>query len=271
MNTVNNLQIFNYQDNEVSFKDYEGQVYINATEMARPFSKRPAKWLELPSTQSFLTSLSDVRKSDITNLIETIKGNFTDGRTQGTWMHEDVAIEFARWLNPRFAIWCNDRIKELLTHGITATEDVMLYILSDPSNAIKLLTALQEERKQKEMLVAQNELQSEQLKLSAPKVQYVDSVLQSNSTYTFTQIAKELDLSSANALTKRLKESGVIYRQSGQWMIASKYSGKGFTKTRTHQFVKSDGTSGTNTITVWTEKGREFIHKLINQKLHSYA
>lgn len=30
-------------------------------------------------------------------------------------MHEDVALEFARWLSPKFAIWCSDRIKELLT------------------------------------------------------------------------------------------------------------------------------------------------------------
>lgn len=269
MNTVNNLQIFNYQDNEVSFKDYEGQVYINATQMAKPFGKLVAGWLRNSQTEEFLLELTVMRKCITSDLVLVKQGG--NARDQGTWMHEDVAIEFARWLNPRFAIWCNDRIKELFTHGITATEDVMLSILSDPSNAIKLLTALQEERKQKEMLVAQNELQSEQLKLSAPKVQYVDSVLQSNSTYTFTQIAKELDLSSANALTKRLKESEIIYRQSGQWMIASKYSGKGFTKTRTHQYVKSDGTSGTNTITVWTEKGREFIHKLINQKLYSYA
>lgn len=41
------------------------------------------------------------------------------GGIQGTWMHEDVALEFARWLSPAFAIWCNDRIKELLKNGST--------------------------------------------------------------------------------------------------------------------------------------------------------
>ena len=34
-------------------------------------------------------------------------------------MHEDVAMEFARWLSPKFAIWCNDRIKELARTGVT--------------------------------------------------------------------------------------------------------------------------------------------------------
>lgn len=84
---------------------------INATEMAKPFGKRPAKWLELPSTKTFLSPLCEVRKSDITNLVVTAKGN-SGSFQQGTWMHEDVAMEFARWLSPGFAIWCNDRIKE---------------------------------------------------------------------------------------------------------------------------------------------------------------
>lgn len=39
-------------------------------------------------------------------------------------MHEDVALEFARWLSPMFAIWCNDRIKELLTKGHTERHQI---------------------------------------------------------------------------------------------------------------------------------------------------
>ncbi len=37
----------------------------------------------------------------------------------GTWMHEDVALEFARWLSPKFAIWTNKKIKELMQTGHT--------------------------------------------------------------------------------------------------------------------------------------------------------
>lgn len=37
------------------------------------------------------------------------------GTNPCSWFHEDVAIEFVRWLAPAFAIWCNDRIKEILT------------------------------------------------------------------------------------------------------------------------------------------------------------
>lgn len=104
------VSVFNYNGGNVTFKTEDGVVYVNATEMSKQFGKRPSKWLELPSAKEFLSALQTIRKSD--SLIKTI-----EGKNGGTWMHEDVAIEFARWLSPAFSIWCNDKIKELLTTG----------------------------------------------------------------------------------------------------------------------------------------------------------
>ena len=250
---MSNLNKFNYEGFEISFNSGDS-IMVNATEMANAFGKRPAKWLELPSTVNYLRELGAIRKSD--RLIKTING-------VGTWMHEDVALEFARWLSPRFAIWCNDRIKELLKFGVTGSEDAILDIISNPSNAIKLLEALQKERQAKNILEHQNKLQSAELKLSAPKVQYVDDVLLSSKTYTFTQIAKELNMTSAKALTKILKEKNIIYRQSGQWLLSALYCGRDYTKVRTHTYTDSEGNIGTNSITVWTEKGRMFLHQIL--------
>lgn len=109
---------YEYEGNPVSFSN-NGAIMVSATQMAKPFGKRVAKWLELNATQDFLQELCEVRDTDITQLIVSVKGNFSDGREQGTWMHEDVAMEFARWLSPKFAIWCNDKIKELLARGHT--------------------------------------------------------------------------------------------------------------------------------------------------------
>lgn len=104
------ISVFNYNGGNVTFKTEDGVVYVNATEMSKQFGKRPSKWLELPSAKEFLSTLQTIRKSD--SLVKTI-----EGKNGGTWMHEDVAIEFARWLSPTFSIWCNDKIKELLTTG----------------------------------------------------------------------------------------------------------------------------------------------------------
>jgi len=52
-------------------------------------------------------------------------------------LQEDVTLEFARWLDPKFAIWFNARIKELLKYGATALnpEDLL-----NPDFIIKLAT-----------------------------------------------------------------------------------------------------------------------------------
>lgn len=120
-----------------------------------------------------------------------------------------------------------------------------------------------------ERLRAENEFQNRQLQEAAPKVQYVNNVLQSVNTYTSTQLSKELGMREAEQLHKALKEKGIMFKQSGQWMLTAKYSEKGYTKPRTTTYTRSDGSQGTNTITVWTEKGRAFLHKVFTPKEQS--
>lgn len=114
-------------------------------------------------------------------------------------------------------------------------------------------------------LERQTELQNEQIQVAVPKVNYYDKVLQSTSTYNTNQIAKEFGMS-AVTLNRKLQELDIQYKQGGQWLLTHKYQDQGYTKTRTHPYIQHDGTSGTAMQTVWTEKGREFIHGLFNLK-----
>ena len=256
----NNLKLFEYAGSCVSFQRSDA-IMINATEMCRAFGKRPAKWLELQSTIDFIDTISSVRNVDTSDLVVAKFGSPQNGG--GTWMHEDVALEFARWLSPEFAIWCNDRVKELLTHGITATSSTIDDILANPDNGIKLLNALKQERKEKAILKEQNKLQQEVIQASTSKVNYYENVLQSNETYTFTQMAKELNFRSCVAFTTKLKEMKIVFRQSRQWLLAARFASLDYTKTRTHTYLDEAGRAKTNTITVWTEKGRLFLHNIL--------
>lgn len=251
-------QIFQYNGSPISFQK-GNSVMINATEMAKPFGKNAGHWMRNQSTQEFINELAALRNCKGSDLVQIENGI-------GCWMHEDVAMEFARWLSPAFAIWCNDRIKELLTIGITATQPTLEQMIHNPDLVIHLATQLKREREEKAILEQQNRLQSSQLKLQAPKVEYVDTVLQSVNTYTSTQMAKELGIRTAEQLHQLLKAKNVMFYQSGQWMLTAKYTEKGYTKTRTTQFTRKDGSVGTNTITVWTESGRAFLHHILNSK-----
>ncbi|GAB3484377.1 KilA-N domain-containing protein [Azotobacter salinestris] len=112
---MSNVIPFHYQGQPVRFNT---DGWINATEAAKRFGKKPAKWLELPSTQSYMAALAkrltqefDVRKSDI-KLVDTSR---VRGRA-GTWLHPKLAVAFARWLSDDFAVWCDLQIDALL-HG----------------------------------------------------------------------------------------------------------------------------------------------------------
>lgn len=148
MNNIQNLnKVFEYNGCPVTFCSGDN-VMINATEMAKPFGKTTKDWLRTKQAQEFIDSLSAVRHISLTGLIK-IKQGGNDKSSQGTWMHEDVAIEFARWLSPQFAIWCNDRIKELLKYGVTATDAVIENLLSDPDFAIRAFEEIREERRKR--------------------------------------------------------------------------------------------------------------------------
>lgn len=276
-------KVFSYGNSPITFQLGEATM-VNATEMAKPFGKRPAKWLELPTTKAFLQSLCEVRKSDITTFVVTAKGNSTTFE-QGTWLHEDVALEFARWLSPAFAIWCNDRIKELMRYGISATPSTIDALLNDPDTMIRTLQALKSEREkvaqanrriakltdQRDCFHSENQrLQRlhtgyiKTMERQAPLVEYASNVLNSESTYTTTQIAKELGMS-AQLLNRLLHAYGVQFRQSGQWLLYKQYEDKGYTKTRTHAYTKKDGRIQSMLTTVWTEAGRMFLHQTMER------
>ena len=131
-----------------------------------------------------------------------------------------------------------------------------------PTTYKEALQSLLEEVEVKERLQAQNDLQRIELQKQSPKVAYYEDVLTSKSTYNANQIAKELGMS-AVTLNKRLHELKVQYKQGGQWLLYHHHQDKGYTKTVTHTYTDSQGETRTSSSTVWTEKGREFIHSII--------
>lgn len=119
----------------------------------------------------------------------------------------------------------------------------------------ELIEQQQRQIEQKQEVI---DLQQSEIAKSAPKVSYYDTTLQSVNTMTTTQVAKQIGMD-AGKLNKKLKESGIIFRQSGQWLLHSPYDKWGMHATRTQTYTRSDGSTGTSTYTVWTEKGRRFI------------
>ena len=117
------------------------------------------------------------------------------------------------------------------------------------------------------LLIMQAAVQSrdEEIARLQPKADYADEVLDSVSCITTTQLAKELGMT-AQELNRRLCEMRIQYWQSGQYMLYAEFARQGFAKSRTHKRVLKHGMVITEMYLVWTERGREFIHQLLNPK-----
>ena len=98
-----------------------------------------------------------------------------------------------------------------------------------------------------------------------PRAEYADHVLDSITCITTTQLAKELGMT-AQELNRRLCEMRIQYWQSGQYMLYAEYARMGLAKSRTHTHTSSGGTVLTEVYLVWTERGRDFVHQLLNPK-----
>ena len=95
-----------------------------------------------------------------------------------------------------------------------------------------------------------------------PKADYADQVLDSVSCLTTTQVAKGMGMT-AMELNRLLCQKGIQYGQSGQYLLYASYARQGLAQNRTRTFLDLFGTVHTTSQLVWTEKGKEFIHKLL--------
>ncbi|OUP95254.1 phage antirepressor [Phocaeicola dorei] len=168
----------------------------------------------------------------------------------------------------RFESWIfDDLVPQTLKEG-----GYLLDIKGETDSELLSRALLLAENKIKErdrhisVLEEKNAQNAIKLSRQAPKVRYFEEVLHSASTYTTTQIAKELGMS-GRELNYRLKLLGVQFRQSGTWMLTARYHKEGYTRTHTHIWQNRNGETGTAMHTVWTERGRLFIHHLLNFNL----
>lgn len=134
---MNVLVLASYNGKQVTFTD---DGWFNATEAAGKHGKEPTAWLRQRETAEYVSALADATgKSGFltefneikdltgdsaasrnklvalvkrTGLVKTKAG--APGNGGGTWLHPKLAVHFARWLDPKFAVWCDAQIDNLL-------------------------------------------------------------------------------------------------------------------------------------------------------------
>jgi hypothetical protein len=103
------MDIKKFENSLIAF-DFESE-FVNATDMAKVYKKRPVDFLKLDSTKAFIDAIkSDVSQNHIgpisdNQIVTTIKGGRHGNKSQGTWMCKLLAYKFAAWLDPKFEVF----------------------------------------------------------------------------------------------------------------------------------------------------------------------
>lgn len=134
-----------------------------------------------------------------------------------------------------------------------------------PKDYPTALRALADAEEQKLRLLAENQQQAQVIADFEPIRQYVDTILESKGTMATSQIAADYGLT-AQKLNKILHEGGVQRNVNGQWLLYAKYMGKGYTKSKTIQIIRSDGRPDSIMQTQWTQNGRLMIHEILTAR-----
>lgn len=105
-------------------------------------------------------------------------------------------------------------------------------------------------------------VQTQQISELKPKASYYDVILNCKDLVSTTEIAKDYG-KSAKWLNSLLHELGVQFKQGGIWLLYQKYAERGYTSTKTHNYLDENGGTHAKVHTYWTQKGRIFIYDLL--------
>ena len=150
-------QLITRSYNNLSFT-FRADGYFNMTEATKHFGKKLSNFRASPNTTEYLDALSGLTDLPPWNSGNHIGGLKSNHRTSalmvvvpgnqhvadcGTWAHPKLAIFFARWLDIRFAVWCDAMIEDILKGnaevlitkpavGIRAYDQPTLHLCSIP-------------------------------------------------------------------------------------------------------------------------------------------
>lgn len=160
----------------------------------------------------------------------------------------------------KFKHWVTSEVLPAIRkHGMYAIDD----LIANPDLGIAALNALKEEREKNKKLEEKTMVQTQQISEMLPKASYYDVVLNCKDLVSIGSIAKDYGWS-AKKMNKYLHEKGIEFKQGDIWLLYQKYAEKGYTSTKTHTYLDSEG-QHTKVHTYWTQKGRLFIYDLLKK------
>lgn len=239
------------------YGDFENLLFL---------AKDVAEWIDYAKTSNGSYDVSNMLKT-VDEDEKTIRKIFVSSKMRNMWfLTEDGFYEVCMQSTKPNAKIFKKEVKKILKTirktGMYMTDNVWDTITSNPEKLGEVLINYGKVKRELEQLEEENQIQKQLIAEYKPIKEYVDTILSSEDTMTITQIAADYGLS-AYELNKTLNEQRIIRKVGGQWILYAEHMNKGYTKSETITVKKKNGTEKVVPNTKWTQKGRIFVHNLL--------
>ena len=239
------------------YGDFENLLFL---------AKDVAEWIDYAKTSNGSYDVSKMLKM-IDEDEKLIRKFFVSGQNRNMWfLTEDGFYEVCMQSTKPNAKIFKKEVKKILKTirktGMYMTDNIWDTITSNPEKLGEVLINYGKVKRELEQLEEENQIQKQLIAEYKPIKEYVDTILSSEDTMTITQIAADYGLS-AYELNKTLNEQRIIRKVGGQWILYAEHMNKGYTKSETITVKRKNGTEKVVPNTRWTQKGRLFVHNLL--------
>jgi len=246
---MNELQVFSYEGKEIRTIQRNGETWWVLKDVCGVLELSNARMIadRLDEDDVSLAYVTDsMGRRQQTNIVN-------ESGLYNVILRSDKpeAKKFKRWVT-------HEVLPQIRRHGAYITTSKLEEIMNDPDSWIKLLTALKEERQEKERL----QLQVAQDK---PKVVFADAVSVSDGTILIGELAKILKGNGIeigqNRLFERLRQDGFLIKRKGTDYNAptQKAMELGLFKVKETAITHSDGHVTISKTTKVTGKGQQYF------------
>ena len=194
---MNELIVKEYLGSGIEFKVVDGEIYANANTVCD--SKKLENWKSSTNTNRYIEALRNKDSLKFRELIISKRGGLEFGG--GTWIHEKLILNLARYISVNLELWMDDTIATLLREGEVKITKQDSYIIENPVERAKRWIEEYEEK-----VLLENKIQED-----APLVSLAEERLSFDDCVSMTDISRTFNIK-RGYLTSWAKKNGYIHK-----------------------------------------------------------
>lgn len=243
---MNELQIFNYNNNEIRTVEKEDGLWWVLADVCRVLG------LSNPTMIADRLDQDERAKFDLGRQGETNIINESGLYNVILRSDKPEAVPFRRWVT-------HEVLPSIRKHGAYMTPETLEAAILNPDTMIKLCTALKQEQDKNRVLEAANSALTVNNQIMAPKADYFDDLVDRNLLTNFRETAKELGVPPKRFISFLIDHKYMFRDKRGRLMPYAQYVENGLFEVK-ETFNEKTQWSGTQTLI--TPKGRETFRLL---------